>query len=169
MDSANAMIGELIIRWSARIAVGCYISRLVCDFGRPLGTPSQESARWWWTMGCLSFVLHVIAAFHFEHHWSHAAAYEATSRRTAEMTGWNSGLGLYINEAFLVLWMSDTFFWWRDLYWPRHRRIYWSIQSVFAFLMLQATAIFGPPFWIPVVAVVILFLSLRGFGVKSKS
>ncbi|MEI8022201.1 MAG: hypothetical protein WCH39_28585 [Schlesneria sp.] len=69
----------------------------------------------------------------------------------------------------LVLWLADTFFWWRDLSWPRHRRIYWAVQSVFAFLMFQATAIFGPPFWIPVVVLVITFLSLRAFGSKLKA
>ncbi len=158
------MIGELLIRWTARIAVACYVARLACDVGHQSEDDSQKSARWWWTMGCFSFLLHVISAFHFEHHWSHAAALEATARRTAEITGWKSGFGVYINEAFLVLWLADTFFWWQDLSWPRHRRIYWTVQSVFAFLMLQATAVFGPPFWVPVVAMVIVFLSLRGFS-----
>ena len=155
------MVGEFLVRWTARIAVACYVARLMCDVGGIKGTGSQTTGRRWWSIGCAAFLLHVIAAFHFIHHWSHAAAFEATARRTAEMTGWNSGFGVYINEAFLVLWLTDTFFWWQDLSWPRHRRIYWAVQSVFAFLMLQATAIFGPPFWIPVVVLVIAFLWLR--------
>ncbi len=155
------MIGELLIRWTARLAVACYVARLAFDVEQKAEANWQQSARWWWTIGCFFFLLHVIAAFHFEHHWNHAAAYEATAKRTAEVTGWDSGFGLYVNEAFLILWLTDTLCWWQDLSWPQHRRIYWTVQSVFAFLMLQATAIFGPPFWIPVVVLVIVFLCLR--------
>ncbi len=160
------MIGEFLVRWTARIAVACYIARLACDSGHNGGIDSQKIARIWWSIGCATFVLHVIVAFHFIHHWSHTAAFDATAKRTAEMTGWNSGFGLYINEAFLLLWLTDTFFWWQDVSWPRHRRIYWTVQSVFAFLMIQATAIFGPPFWIPVVVLVIAILSIRAFRTK---
>src|SRR6266700_4246784 len=38
---------------------------------------------------------HVVSAFHFHHHWSHAAEYEETARRTAELFGVRSGAGLY--------------------------------------------------------------------------
>ena len=160
------MIGDLLIRWTARVGVACYAARLACDVGRQQDVRTQKSARWFWTLGCLSFLLHVIAAFHFEHHWNHAAAFESTAKRTAEMTGWNSGVGLYVNEALLLIWAADTFCWWRDLSWPRHRRIYWFIQWTFAFLMFQATAVFGPPFWIPIVALIMTCLSLRAFGVR---
>jgi len=162
------MLGEILVHWTARIAVACYVARLICDTSRNKGTHSQKRARCWWTIGCVAFLLHVMSAFHFIHHWNHAAAFESTAKRTAEMTGWNSGFGLYVNEAFLLLWLTDTFLWWQDLFWPRHRRIYWLVQSVFAFLMLQATAIFGPPFWIPLVVMVTAILSFRAFETKSR-
>jgi hypothetical protein len=155
------MVEEMLVRWTARLAVSCYVARLMCDAEYRRTTLSPQSARWWWTIGCGWFVMHVIAAFHFEHGWSHSSAFESTARKTAAMTGWNSGWGLYINEAFLCLWITDTILWWRNLSWPDNRRIYWAIQGIFAFLMIQATAIFGPLFWKPVVLLVVVILWIR--------
>ena len=138
------MSGELLIRWTARLAVACYGARLICDSAATQNESSMRMARWWWTIGCGWFLIHVATAFHFEHHWDHAAAFDYTSRRTAEMTGWKSGTGLYVNEAFLCVWLVDTILWWRNLSWPRNRRAYWIVQGIFGFLMIQATAVFGP-------------------------
>jgi hypothetical protein len=155
------MSGEFLIRWSARLAVACYAARLMCDV-RASGPNSSRIARWWWTIGGAIFLAHVASAFHFHHHWNHAAAFDETARRTEEMTGWNSGTGLYINEAFLVLWLTDLMIWWKNPCWPQNRRAYWIVQAIFAFLMIQATAVFGPPFWKPVVAVFIgILLGIR--------
>ncbi|WP_157605422.1 hypothetical protein [Schlesneria paludicola] len=104
------------------------------------------------------FTVHVAAAFHFEHHWNHAHAYDHTAQRTAEMTGWNSGIGLYVNEVFLGLWIVDVAAWWWAPQWHQKRSVYWIVQAVFAFLMFQATAVFGPPFWRPIVVILLLVL-----------
>ena len=71
------MGGELLVRWTARIAVACYIARLLCDTSSKEWTDSQKRARIFWSVGCVVFLLHVIAAFHFIHNWRHAAAFEA--------------------------------------------------------------------------------------------
>ncbi|HEY0980577.1 MULTISPECIES: hypothetical protein [unclassified Schlesneria] len=148
------MPGELLIRWTARFAVACYVARLLYDAAGMTEPSAQRQARWWWTVGCGWFILHVVSAFHFLHEWNHDAAYTYTAKRTAELTGWSSGLGLYINEAFVALWVVDTLLWWRDLSWPNNRSGYWGVQTVFAFLMIQATAVFGPSFWIPIVIMI---------------
>ena len=158
------MIEEMLVRWTARMAVACYVARILCDTSIGNTARSRHAARWWWTMGCGWFLFHVLAAFHFEHHWNHQAAFDATARRTAEMTGWNSGWGLYVNEAFLGLWIADTILWWRDDSWPDNRRAYWTVQGIFGFLMIQATAIFGPPFWKPVVLVVVAVICRRALN-----
>src|SRR5436305_1382730 len=150
LAAKREMSAELLIRWSARLAVACYGARLICDV-RPDRQNSTHIARWWWTIGCGIFLIHVAAAFHFRHHWNHAAAFDETARRTVEMTGWNSGAGLCVNEAFLVLWLTDVVLWWMNPSWQQNRRSYWIVQAIFAFLMIQATAVFGPPFWKPVV------------------
>lgn len=133
----------------------CYVARLVCDFSGNRSNSNPSTARWWWTAGLMVFLVHVIAAFHFQHHWNHAAALEYTARRTQELTGWNTGVGLYVNEAFLGLWLLDACCWWYDLDWPRHRWVYWTVQSIFAFLMFQATVVFGQWFWTPASILVI--------------
>jgi len=152
------MWGEVIIRWTARLAVSCYVARVLCDATDVPGRPMQRQARWWWTVGCGIFLVHVIAAFHFEHHWNHTSAFDYTAKRTAEMTGWNSGVGLYVNEVFLALWVADTAIWWLNPNWPQNRFAYWTVQGIFAFLMFQATAVFGPIFWKPVAAIAIVCL-----------
>lgn len=154
------MIGDMIIRWTARLAVACYVARLFCDARGRRDDGLTRVARWWWTVGCLVFVCHVAAAFHFQHQWSHDAAYESTARRTFETTGWNSGVGLYVNYAFMLLWTVDTLLWWRQINLPNRRLCYWLVQGIFGFLMIQATAVFGPPFWMPVVVGVVIALSI---------
>ena len=158
---------EMIVRWTARLAVAGYVLRLWVDVRSRNSNSNLQAARWWWTFGCGFFLLHVITAFHFIHHWNHSAAWESTARRTAEMTGWRSGMGLYINEAFLCLWIADTVQWWRNLNWPDQRWAYWIVQSIFAFLMVQATAVFGPPFWPPVTILVIVALAWQAFRHRS--
>ena len=164
------MIGDFCIRWTARLAVTCYVARLICDANQASIASTQKIARWWWTVGCMWFVAHVAAAFHFQHAWSHSAAFDYTAKRTAEMTGWNSGSGLYVNEAFLCLWVVDTILWWRDANWTQNRLAYWTIQGIFAFLMLQATAIFGPRFWIPIALIVMVILAwIRANKIRNRT
>lgn len=151
---------DLIIRWTARVAVSCYVMRLMIDAGAARSVPAQKWARAWWTLGCAVFVAHVLTAFHFQHGWNHTVAFDYTAKRTAELTGWNSGIGLYINEAFLVLWLADTIQWWRDFNWSQNRLAYWIVQGIFGFLIFQSTAVFGPPFWKVVVTAVILALTV---------
>ena len=156
------MLGDAIIRWTARLFVVCYVGRLCVDaVGRREGT-SQRVAGWLWTAGCVIFLLHVTAAFHFQHGWNYVTAFGHVRRRTLHDTGWDSGIGLYINYAFGVLWLVDVSLWWRRLDWSERRLPYWIVQSLFVFLISQATAIFGPPYWMSVyAAVVLLLIALR--------
>jgi len=154
------MLGDAVIRWTARLFVACYVGRLCIDAAGRRNEAAQRVARWLWTAGCGLFLLHVAAAFHFLHGWSHAAAFEHVRQRTLHDTGWDSGIGLYINYAFGVLWLADTLLWWRRLDWSEQRPQYWLVQSLFVFMVIQATVVFGPPFWIPVSLDVALLLSI---------
>jgi len=142
--------GDLLIAWTARAAVACYVGRVAIDAAGRCDPAAQKTVRWIWTLGCIIFLAHVAAAFHFVHGWSHAAAYEHVARRTNEMIGWTTGVGLYVNYAFTLVWLVDCVLWWRCLDWPKRRVPYWIIQLLFGFLMMQATMVFGPPFWKPV-------------------
>lgn len=162
------MLADAIIRWTARLFVACYVGRLCVDAIGFRDANALRTARWLWTCGCTIFLLHVAAAFHWQHQWSHSVAYEHVLRRTAEMTGFGTGIGLYVNYAFAALWLADTVIWWCDLRWPDRAAEYYSVQLVFAFLMFQATAVFGPAFWRPIaIAVIVLLILLRRFAAKS--
>lgn len=156
------MVDDAVIRWTARLFVACYVGRLCVDAAGRRDGASQRVARWLWTAGCGIFLLHVVAAFHFQHGWSHVAAFEHVRQRTLHDTGWDSGIGLYVNYAFGLLWLADTLLWWRRIDWSEKRSSYWTVQIVFAFLLSQATAAFGPSFWMPIwMAVVLLLIVLR--------
>jgi hypothetical protein len=94
----------------------------------------------------------VLFAFHYYHHWSHAAAYRETARQTAELTGLEWGGGLFINYALLAGWLADAAWWGRDLESYRNRS--WLIAAVWhgflIFMIFNATVVFktGPLRWI---------------------
>lgn len=77
------LTGELLTRWTARLALALYVLGLAVRVSAAGRRPRLDTARLFWTAGCLAFLLHTASAFEFYHHWSHRAAYEATARRTA--------------------------------------------------------------------------------------
>src|SRR5262245_656128 len=89
--------GEFLTRWTVRIAVVLYVAALLSR------RFSWRWARGAWTAGCVLYLLHVVAAFHYYHHWSHDAAYESTARQTADVVGVHWGGGLYVNYAFTLV------------------------------------------------------------------
>ncbi|WP_166830748.1 hypothetical protein [Thalassoroseus pseudoceratinae] len=146
------MIGELLTRWTVRIAMACYIGRVTLDIA---GCQSESAARWkrgLWTIGCGWYLVHVACAFMFYHNWSHAAAYEHTANQTATVTGWHWGGGLWINYAFTFAWILDCIAWWRTdpTTYPKRRWLNILTQSIFGFLVFNATVVFGPGGWIAI-------------------
>ena len=147
-------MAEMLIVWSARFFVLCYALRLACDFLVTDVSRRERWGRWAWTIGVALLVLHLALAFHFVHHWSHASLVAQTARRTYEVTGMNWGGGVYVNYAFALLWVLDVGWWWTRAGSTRGEPafLYWIVQAVFAFIMFNATVVFGPPFWKWVVA-----------------
>ena len=142
----------MLIRGTAVLAVAGYAGRIAVDVAGQQDERGRRRARSAVDDGAVFLWLHVAAAFHFVHAWSHAAAWEHTRTRTLEMTGWNSGVGLAINDTLMALWLADVVGWWSRLDWPqRHRAWFWTVQAFFAFMMFNATAVFGPWYWTPVV------------------
>jgi hypothetical protein len=137
--------GELLTRWSVRIALALYVVTLVLRLSDKTRYPQINWARLAWTASFAAFLIHLICAFHFVHHWSHAAAYVDTARQTAEVVGFDWGGGLYANYAFAALWLADVFWWWTDpsSHSARSRRIEWTVQGFMAFIMFNATVVFG--------------------------
>jgi hypothetical protein len=160
-------MGELLITWSARVVVVFYLLRVAADLLIADPVRRDRWGRWAWTVGCAIYLLHVVFAFQFLHHWSHAAAVEHAARRTFEVVGFEFGGGIYVNYLFTLFWVADVALWWR---WSLAGKsvaplYYWTVQAIFGFMMLNATVVFGPAFWkwvagLTLVAIVALRLLL---------
>ena len=121
----------------------------------------DSNARIAWTLGCAFYLAHVVAAFQFQHHWSHLAAYQETARQTADVFGINWGGGLYFNYAFTAVWIIDAVWWWRSGlkgYRVRSRWVTGVVQAFFGFMFFNATIVFGSNFmqWFGVASILIL-------------
>jgi len=105
------MFGELLTKWTIRLALCCYVACLAGWLS--LGPARQPRvARLIWTCGCVLFDVHVVCAFHFYHHWSHAVAWRHTAERTRELLGVAVGDGIYCSYLFLLLWIADVVWLW---------------------------------------------------------
>jgi len=147
--------GKILTLWTIRAAAILYAASLIAWLRR-----RDRTARLTWSFACLLYLAHVVCAFNFYHHWSHAAAYEDTSRRTTELLGAGWGGGLYFNYLFTAVWIVDAIWWWRGLavYRTRPRWMHTTVHAFFAFMFFNAVVVFaaGPVRWLGLVATAIL-------------
>lgn len=153
---------ELLTIWTVRLAVACYVARYVVAVGVAVGDQQARIGRRFWTIGCLFYLAHVVCAFAFVHDWSHQQAYRHTAEQTWDVMGWDWGGGLYFNYLFTILWVTDVARWWirdeeRGTFSPQASR---AIDLFLAFIVVNATVVFGPPFWKWVGAAVVLCMLL---------
>jgi hypothetical protein len=143
--------GELWTRWTIRLALLCYAAALGWWLsGR--GQAADRGGRCMWTTGLALYLAHVIAAFHFYHRWSHAAAWEETARQTAEVTGLAWGGGIWFNYAFALVWGTDCLWQWAAALrgWRRPAWWRWAVHLFMAFMVVNATIVFesGATRWV---------------------
>ena len=146
--------GELLTRlsiWLALVAYAVGAGMWLRARGR---IPWMERARWTWTVGCGFFLVHVVCAFAYYHHWSHTAAYRETARQTGELTGWPWGGGLYFNYLFAVAWLADVLWWWLApaSFARRSPRLNALWHGFFFFMVFNGAIVFGhgPVRWLGV-------------------
>ncbi len=84
--------------------------------------------------------MHLLAAFHFQHHWSHAQAVKGTAEQTRQLIGWEFGGGVYFNYLFLVAWGLDLVLWWRGS-WSRSRYRTWRAVLIFYLVFIAFNGI----------------------------
>ena len=120
-------------------------------------------ARAFWTLGAALTVVHTIAVFHYIHDWSQDAALAHTAQQTAVLTGLRWGGGLYVNYAFIALWVGDAALWWHDRasYERRSARARDALLAVFLFMFVNAGVVFahGPARVVGTIAVGIVLLA----------
>lgn len=104
-------VGEMLTRNTVRLSLAWYAAALLLMLRLVprdwhAATRVGALARWCWTWALVTFLVHLVMAFHYYHHWSHAHAFE----RTRQVSG--VGEGLYVSYLFTVLWTADVLFWW---------------------------------------------------------
>lgn len=143
----NSEIGEMLMLWTVRCSVACYVVAL-WQWLFAERFPDAQYRRFW-TAAWLLCVVHVICAFHFRHHWDHDVAIQHTANMTEGVVGIHWGGGLYINYVFLVCWGTSVAGTWRQT--PAVRRITQQLtggmHAFVAFMMINATVVFGPAWW----------------------
>lgn len=151
--TGDDLIGELLTRWTIRLALAAYVGRLIVELTLPADRPDRDCiARRFWTIGCALLWIHVACAYQFYHHWSHASAHEQTERETTAVTGLHWGCGIWINYFVMLLWAGDTARWWVTPKVHRDRPAWleglW--QFFFAFITFNATVVFktGTTRWV---------------------
>ncbi len=152
------MIGEVLLRVPIWAALVLYALTEHIRAGR--GGGNAGGGRLAFSLGCLAYLLHVAAAFHWYHAWSHAAAYADTADQTAALVGLAWGGGLWINYAFTALWIGESAWWWAApaSYRERRRGIQLTVRAVFLFMIVNGAVVFvdGPTRWVGLAIVVFL-------------
>jgi hypothetical protein len=143
-------VGEMLTRNTVRLALVwyavalCQMMRLNCADWSAASTAGRL-ARWCWTGALAIFMVHVMMAFHFYHHWSHTDAFD----RTRQISGF--GEGLYANYLFALLWTADVGYWWlRPVrYAARSPWISATLHAFMLFMVFNSMVIFatGPIRW----------------------
>ena len=168
-------MSDQIVAWTARLCVALWLVAVALRLRSPAvpdrRTTNPSSGPWAvaWSGAAIVLLLHTVAAFHFRHHWSHQDALRHTAEQTARVTGIDWGGGLYVNYVFLAWWLIDAVG--IGLAKTRFLTVKYRLGAdlAVAFMMLNATVVFGPPVWLflgPAAAVVLLLacLTRRGFN-----
>ena len=156
--------GELLTRWTARIAMMLYALSLARRLNTGWRTPDKTAAALW-AAGCGVYLAHFACAFGFYMRWSHAVAFQHTAVRSAEVVGWRFGGGIFFNYAFTAVWLVDAI--WmiagRASYARRPRSYDLLVHGYMAFMALNGVIVFGPSPTREIGAVVLVGLVARWF------
>ena len=154
------MWADLTVRGSIAAAT---LSWAAAEWLRLRQPSAGAMARVFWTLGAALTVVHTIAVFHYIHDWSQDAALAHTAQQTAMLMGLRWGGGLYVNYAFIALWVADAALWWHDRasYERRPAGARDALLAVFLFMFVNAGVVFahGPARVVGTIAVLIVLLA----------
>ena len=102
------MTTHVAVFWTIAAAVVAWALAECCR----LAGAQLHLARAVWTVGAAAMVIHAAAAFAILYEGSQAVALAAVARQTAAIAGVSTGAGLYVNYAFIAIWIADAAWWW---------------------------------------------------------
>lgn len=151
-------LGELLTKLTIWLALVAYTIGAALWLAPRCAGRFFAVARWAWTIGCVLFLTHVVCAFSYFHHWSHADAYRETARQTAELTGRPWGGGIYINYVFAAAWLAVVLHSWLAPASFRPSRWLAVWHGFVFFMMFNGAVIFvhGPTRWLGILLCVTL-------------
>lgn len=92
-----------------------------------------------WLLAWSLFAIHVAAAFHFAHGWSHAVAVAHVEKESG------AGEGIFVSYLFTLVWGADAL--WLaarpESYVRRPRWVAWTVHGLLAFVTFNATVVYG--------------------------
>jgi hypothetical protein len=92
--------------WAIRLAMLLLVLVLAAEIlGKKKTNPAWASL---WLLGAILSLCHSLGALIAFHHSSQAEALESTAQQTAELLGFRFGAGLYVNYAFVAIWLFDA-------------------------------------------------------------
>lgn len=148
-DDRLRMIGDLLTRWTIRIALGCWVAGCGLEMSRD-NTRRGPLQMWLWVVGCVFYWLHVLAAYHYFHDWSQQAAFESVRQQSAEVVGVGFGYGIIFNWLFGFVWIADCLWLWlrhrsvgRETNEPRGNRWHIAAQAFMLFMWLNGAIVFA--------------------------
>ncbi len=115
------------------------------EFGRRRIRTEGSPAPWAWrafVAGALLCALHIVIAMGTAHDWSQQAAIAATARQTKAVYGVDWGGGVFVNYAFVAVWLLEAWRWRRR---PADggRIISWITRVFFLVIILNGAVVFA--------------------------
>ncbi len=125
------------------LVTGEFLTRLTIQAAMcawTLGIVSKgRVSKWAWSTAIVIYLVHIFFAFEVHYGWSQKVALEETARQTYQLTGWNNGIGLWVNYAFTAFLACDL---WNQ--WSGHpERLRNTRNGIVLFMILNGAVIFG--------------------------
>ena len=95
---------------------------------------SPAWARPLWISGAILAIVHALIAFDDRYHWNHDHAVTATAAQAASLYGFAWRGSLYVNYAFLALWLLAAWTW-------RH----WAWRAFVLLMIVNGAVVFARP------------------------
>lgn len=138
-------LGWWLIRLTIWLAVAAWLLRVFIEASGRSFAMRDRVIRWSWLIGALACMAHVVAAMGFGHCWSLANAMRHTAMETRRVIGVELPASVFVNFAFVVLWLADSVREFRSL---EIRPLGAVRHGIWLVMMLNGTVVFGPRYWV---------------------
>jgi hypothetical protein len=117
------------------------------EAGFAIGRRAGVEPRWAWpasAAGWLALAVHMLVAMGVHHGWSHAAAIDETKLLTERVYGVAWGGGVYVNYAFLGVWLAYVA-WWKKTAAAVPAWLLYTWRVMVAIVVANAAVVFAAP------------------------